>query len=580
MGNAQSSNVATAVANVANYVNESTTANSAQVNDTSSNVNFNHCSVILRGDFNIDEKADLAVTNNQISKAMQNADLTNNIQQQMMQEAASKVGFLGIGYANASNSASELTNATNSIVQDMTTSSTQFNITRLNVSCDDSFISGNNLNINLSSTANFLSQQTLDQSQTAKIVNDVSQSIKQKATATVEGITGILIAIILCVAVLIYSTGKVASSPGAKVAIGVGLSFLMAIVLAGMYLAKAPPLFEESQQCIMNSKVGKDANDTAQCINQKTGVVALAQPPLRYNYGLLPSNTSTPGGNLLQMSIAALSNAMQGGAGKGSGDNGGYRIDVMLGLQTKIDSYAPAAKIAGVSFNIPNPLMNPAGAQGTYYVIPIQYRQVQGSTGDYESGKCTPGILQPKANSPDTPTDCTGSCDPKSLTTGTDPTQGIANLNLSAWEDYINGTGAYPLSGAPAETSDMRKAFARFVLMNIASGSAVDMHLYIHDYELIQFLDTNNELVITRAKDAPDKGYRFTPDNPPNDWSNGLTAGGSISGPVGNWDTRSFKFQKFMRYFGIWVILLIFLFALYRLRKQPVAGGSGSGRKP
>jgi len=586
MGAAQSSNVASAVANVANYVNESTTANSAQVNDTSANVNFNNCSVILRGDFNVTEKADLAVTNNQITKAMQNADLTNNIQQQMMQEAASKVGFLGIGYANASNSASELTNATNSIVQDMTTSSTQFNITRLDFTCDNSFIQANNLNINLASTANFLSSQTLDQSQTAKIVNDVSQSIKQKATATVEGVSGILIAILLCIAVLIYSTGKVASSPGAKVAIGVGLSFLMAIVLAGMYLGKTPPLFEEPQQCIMNSKVGKDANDTSQCINLKTGTVTLAQPPLRYNYGLLPSNTSTPGGNLLQMSVAALSNAMQGGSGKGSGDNGGYRIDVMLGLQTKIDSYAGAAKIAGVSFNVPNPLMNPSGTPGTYYVIPIQYRQVSGSgTGDYESGKCTPGILQPKANSPDTPSDCTGSCDPKALTTGTDPTQGIANLNLGAWEDYINGTGAYPLSSAPAETTDMRKGFARFVLMNIASGSAVDMHLYIHDYELIQFLDTNNELVITRAKDSPDKGYRFTPDNPPNDWSNGTTTGGSISGPVGNWDTRSYKFQKFMRYFGIWIILAIFLFALYRLHKKPVAGiksggtAGGSGKR-
>jgi len=582
MGAAQSSNVASAVANVANYVNESTTANSSQVNNTSDNVNFSHCSVILKGDFNVTEKANLAVTNQQISKAVQNADLTNNIQQQMMQEAASKVGFLGIGYASASNSASELTNATNQIVQDMTTSSTQFNATDLTVTCDDSTIQANNLNINLDSTANFLSKQTLDQTQTAKIVNDVSQTIKQKATATVEGVTGILIAIILCIAVLIYSTGKVASSPGVKVAIGVGLAFLMAIVLTGMYLAKAPPLFGEAQECIADSKIGKDSNDnTSQCINQSSKSLALAQAPLRYNYGLLPTNKSTPGGNLVQMAIASVSNSLQGGLGKGSGDNGGYRIDVMQALDQQIQGYSAAATTAGVA-NIPNPLMNPGASATSFLLIPVQYRQISGDTSDTESAKCTPGILQTKVGSPDQPTKCSGSVDPKILTPTPTPSLGLANLNIDGWNDYVSGTGSYPLS-LPGETIDMRKAFARFVLVNITGGGAVDMHLYIHDYELIQYLDTNNNLVIVKAKDAPNKGYRFTPDNPSQDPANGIEGGGgTITGQVGVWNTRTYKFQKFMTKIGIWIILAIFVFGIgmlvWKARKGNSSGG-GSVRK-
>lgn len=574
MGAAQSNNVAQAVANVATYVDQSTTANSSQVNQTADNVNFQHCSVILSGNFNVTERATVSISNNQIVSAVQNANLQNNIQQQMLQEAASKVGFLGIGYASASNSASELTNVTNQVTNDMKAVATQYNSTSLSFTCDDSWIQANNLNIDLGSTSDFLSSQTLKQDQTAKIVNDVSQTVKQKATATVEGVSGILIAIILCIAVLIYSTGKAVSSPGAKTAITVGLSFLMSIVLAGMYLAKAPPLFAEPQECLLNSKIGKEANDDSECINTKPRTLAMAQPPLRYNYGILPGNASTTGGNLLQMSIGAVSNSMQGGIGQGSGDNGGYRIDVMQQFDTAIlPNLVSLAKIAGV-VPIPNPLMNPGAGPQQYLQIPVQYRQIKGDASDTESAKCTPMILEVVAGSPDLPTQCTGQTAPGTLSTTTIPKLGLANLNLQAWQDYVSGTGSYPLS-LPGETVDMRKGFARFALISVAGGGAVDLHLYVHDFELIQFNDDNGNPVTAQAKDAASKGYRFVPDAPYTDLATGIqSGGGSITGPVGVWNTRAYKFQGFMQKFGIWAILGMFIFALVKMHQKPVSGVS------
>ena len=86
MGAAQSSNVAEAVANVTNYVDQSTTANASQVNELSQEVDFSNCVVNLKGDMNINEKASLAVKSNQILSATQDANVSNDIQQQMLQE--------------------------------------------------------------------------------------------------------------------------------------------------------------------------------------------------------------------------------------------------------------------------------------------------------------------------------------------------------------------------------------------------------------------------------------------------------------------------------------------------------------
>ena len=181
MGAAESNNVSSAVTNVSNFVEQSTTANSDQVNEVKESVNLHNCTIKLRGDFNVNESAKLAVINNQIVQAHQNTNLNNNIQQQMLQQAVSKVGSLGIGYASASNAASEFVNNSNSIINAISGSASQYNSTNLSFDCDRSYIEANNLNINFNSSADFLSTQTLKNKQVNKIVNDVSPIYQTKS---------------------------------------------------------------------------------------------------------------------------------------------------------------------------------------------------------------------------------------------------------------------------------------------------------------------------------------------------------------------------------------------------------------
>jgi len=566
MGAAQSSNVATAVANVVNNVSQSTTANSSQVYNQSINTTFQNCSVILSGDFNVDQKADLCIQNDQIVSASQNTNLQNNIQQSMSQVAASTVGFLGVGYANANNAASTTANSSSSVTNDMKVSASQFSSNTFDFTCDDSTIQAHNLNININSTAKYLSTQTLKNDQVTKIVNDVTQTITQKATATVEGISGILIAIILCIAVLIYSTGKAASSPAMKTAITAIVGFVVTGTLIGMYLGKAPPLFSEPNECVKNSKMGIGSDPNVQCINISPRSIAVKQPPLRYNYGILPTDWSTSGGSLLLMSVGAIANTIQGGLGLGYGDNSGYRGDVWQKLDSILTQplYVQAANTAGVPM-IPNPLMVPQSG-GKYWQIPKEYRLAKGDNNDARAAKCTPQALQINESSIDQLSDCTGQVASKYLVDGqtTNLSSAIANVNIDAWIAYLSGgTGG-------ADTNDARAAFARFMLLKIATGNAADMHVYIKDFELVEFVDDTGAPQITQAKNAPSgQAHRFVPDNPWDDMRQGVSGSGTVTGEVGIWNTREYQFQQVFKKYLVWIVVALFVFAFYKLWKKP-----------
>lgn len=557
MGVASSKNTAEAVASVMNYVSQSTSANSAQVNQLSQNVNFVDCDVNLTGDLNVTERADLAVSNSQIIQAKQDANLKNNIQQQMLQQAVSTVGFLGIGYADAQNDASEFVNSTSTIIQDMNTSATQYNGTNQGFTCDRSHIDAKNININFSSSADFLSSQTLNQQQTAKIVNNISQSVSQKASATIQGISGLILIILLIIAIIVWAVMKPLSSGSGKIVIGLGASFLMAGLLVWMYLAKAPPFFSEPNTCINNSQMGIGSDPTINCINQKPQTLALGQPPLKYIYGITDTDNSVPKGNLVQIAIASVNSSIVGNT---SGPNGGYRVDVLDALENSINSYAPYASALGVP-NIPNPLTlyvspsHPLPA-GTYYQIPEEYIQ-NSSTGDTEAGKCTPATLSLAYNSSGSITSCSLTVDPdiQGLSITTAPALGLANLNRGDWSDYFSGSGKYPFSG-PNDTVDNRAFFARFVLCDIIGD--FDLHIFIKDNELIKYIDENNNVVIGMAKDHPNNTYRYHPYNPPKSWSSGISGGGSITGQVGVWNSRTYKFQNFMSNIGKWILMALF----------------------
>ena len=149
MGAVNTKNVSEAVSNVMNYVQQSTTADADAVSSIVNIINVSNCYIELKEDFDVQTSATVIQTANQVLVSTQNATVQNDIQQKMVQEATSKLGSLGIGYASATNQTSMLCNVTNQIVNDMRASIQQFSTIGNNFTCYNSTIKAKNLNISL-----------------------------------------------------------------------------------------------------------------------------------------------------------------------------------------------------------------------------------------------------------------------------------------------------------------------------------------------------------------------------------------------------------------------------------------------
>lgn len=581
MGASQSSNVATAVTNLSNFVSNSTDANDNQASNVVNRVNLENCTIKLSGDFNVSESANLFETNNQIVSSIQDANLNNNIQQQMLQQAQSKVGFLGIGYSSASNASHEMINATSQIVNDMNVSANQYSNVNQEFECDNSTIIADNINIGFYSNSDFLSSQTLNNSQTATVVNNVSQKVDQRATATVQGISMLMIGLLAILAVFIYAVQAPLSSGAGKVAVSVALVFVLVGLVSFMYIRQTSPFFAQPANCINNSAIGMGNDPNVSCINMTNQELELIYPPTKYIYGLTPSNSSVSGGNLVQMAIAQIS----GQSKSDSGPNGGYRVDTYNNLANVISKYLPYANQLGIP-NIPNPLYIPttSNAKTPYYAIPIEYMGGQGNNG--QGSLCTPGIAAVGSNSdPSDFTSCIKSTNksqgrpynPTAFAQTSDPSLAVANLNWSDWEDYILVQGKYPPTPGNNQEKDKRILFARFVLADIIGN--IDLHHWTEPYELVKFIRSDNTVVIDFAGDQngnpkyPNDTYFYKP-NSTQSWDDGMTGSGTIRGQVGVLNDRQYKFDSFMKRIGAWIILLIIIaifgYMYYKHKKEPV----------
>lgn len=573
MGSSHSSNVASAVANVSNMVQNSTTANQAQVQNINQKVILDNCSIKLAGDFNDASTATTLQKNNQIVSAIQDANVSNNIQQKMLQEAASTVGALGVGYATAHNASSELINATTSIIDAMQSASAQFSTTNQSFNCDNSTIIANNLNIDFATTSDFMSSQTLNNSQTADIVNNVSQTVDQKATATVEGLTAIIFMILLCIVAIVWILMKPLSTGAAKVAVGGILAVAVLALIAFMFIKQTPPFFQEASECINGSSQGCDG---AQCVDQSSNNINLKAPPTRYMYPILPAGSPSNIGNMIQIAIASASAT----DGNNNGDNGGYRADVMDKLESQITNLASYAQLLGIP-NIPNPLyLYPDGK--SMYAVPTQY-SLSTSTSDPQASICTPGILQIDNNSTFNLSNCGKPVNANLLTPTSTSSSAVANLNLPDWNDYLNLGGKYPptpgFTNSDKQTEQTTRAlFARFALSSIIGN--IDLHIYLYPSELVQYKDGGNTSVVSQASQAPqDAVYLFNITNSTFDptFINGLTSSGQLAGAVGKCSTNTYKFQKFMQGGGkiiTYIILALVFTFIFGSAVRSFTGGS------
>lgn len=308
MGGAFSSNVVNAIENVSNSIQTSSSGTSQQQNSCVLKIGIKHSTI--HGNLDIKNICNVIATSEQIISQMSTSNLKSTVAQNLLQQAQSVVGAAGIGYASANNAANALVNSYNAIINTVTAISNQ-NATSITIfSCKDCYIDGNVV-FGISNSTNFLSQQVLRQQAINDIVSNVTQTVSQSASATVQGLTGLIIALaILIVAigyVLFRPVGMVLSNKFIMVTI---ITIVLAAILLTLFLLQAPPFFNPPTLCTPTQTGVGSCSGQDQCINPTKQSVAITAPPLRYTYDIIGAGDPTRGQNtadfkpgLLQMTI-------------------------------------------------------------------------------------------------------------------------------------------------------------------------------------------------------------------------------------------------------------------------------------
>lgn len=532
MGAATSSNAVKAVSDVTNSVTNATTANANQVSKMKNSDVFSNCNVILSGDLTIDQTATLSQVSKQIASASSNTSFNNLISQTILQEASSTVGSMGVGYANASNSASVFANSSNTISNDLSVSANQFGDTSNSFLCSNSTIIAKNIGINQSISSDFLSDQTLKQDNTSKIVNDISQSVTQKASAKVEGLAGFLIALAVLIGVIGYSSVKVAASPMILIPV---LLIVIVSVGTGMFLRKTPPFFSDPSIC--NPSTLGTCSDS-NCGDLKENTIKITEAPLRYIYPISQNGYNNQNGNLLDICVISIGKQLDQ-----KPSNNGYTTKVMTQFNDKYKNKFEELRQKCKADPIPPLLYNPS-EQGVY-LIPDEYRT---DGGNPTSSICTPKHIQFSESSNNPINGCPLVTGQNYLNSGPDSQEGIANLNIKEWSSYLQKPN--------------NSQFARFLLLYIINKN-LDTSIYINENEIVGYVNSSGQRIYDIASNIPtNKKYKFSPINPIDNFNDGISKGGIVSGSFGVCQDNEYKVNKFMKNIGIYIILGILLFTI------------------
>lgn len=301
MGGAQSKNVANAVASVTNSVITDTVGDIDNISQNQISTVISNSQIILSGDLNIQNTAKNVYISHQVATQLQHSQIKNDISQKMMQEAISKVGALGVGYASAENCASMFASASNYVKDSLTATVGNFSSFTTQTIIDNSYIKANNLNITNLSSSNYVTDQTIENSQISDIDNKISQDISQKASATIQGLTGLLLALALLIGVCAYALSKPLNTNAVKTIISAVLVIGIIILLVWLMAIQAPPLFTKAVIVSPHVSPSQNGNCTADIINVKIQEISLNNPPLKYLYAIYTDDKNGTLGCLLTL---------------------------------------------------------------------------------------------------------------------------------------------------------------------------------------------------------------------------------------------------------------------------------------
>ncbi len=432
--------------------------------------------------------------------------------------------------------------STTDVVNTVKTEATQISNMSNNVTCTDSVIRAQNINITQGLDANFLSDQVAKSDNITKIANTISQVAQQKATAKVAVLAGFILALAVLVLACGYSFAKAATAGGiVKILVMCAVLLLMGIVLVVMYLYKAPPLFDDPPVCSPNFSYGTGSDKCTDCVEQKQQELSLEHTPMKYVFTLTekPRQDSGLTGSLLEMIVSAQTSPddmkiNQGYTAANADTINGRVQDLYNGLPDSIrnaigKSPPPDILIPSQSNDNNNP----------YYQIPQEYRPAEGS--------CTPASIQinSTADAPDNYSKCPTQVS-STVDKTADKTKAIASLNVDGWKNYLPG----------------KPQFKRFFLLRLLESDKIKFDLTTYEdkdgNEPVVYMDGKDEKVAL-ASEVKDKVAIYRNHSDPNPSAGGKSGSGTVKGVFGICNNQEYKLHKFGRRVGIWIVLALVL---------------------
>ena len=466
MGVSASKNQAKEIANIVNDISQDTNTNQANIQSNWNDQIFKDCS-ITADSFSSHQSATNYIKAKQLSEALSNSHVVNNIAQKLAQEAKSSVGFLGIGFASASNAASTEANSTNIIKDSMNTTLNNISNVSNNFVCQNSTLNIKGpINIDQSGFSTIMSDQAVKNTQIIDLSNSLTQDISQKASATVQGAVGFILALALLIGVLGYSLSKPLNSAGGKIVVSGGLAVGILILFAWLYSVNAPPLFTKPEVVFPYAFSGQNGT----CKNDKKVVeiqsrkVVLDKPPLKYLYNVAVEPDSTPFASLLTLVIANR-------VGKTPASNNGYNAFTAQSINANFKTFVERSPWWALR---PNGTAFPDLMKVCYVLIPSTSGTNQV---DYVH---SPGSLVFS-------TTCNGN--PDDIADDTPLENILALPNNEGFQAYC--------------ANQENASFARFVF---CEAFGFNNNYYVKDSEVVSYVDDNGNVQYGRAADLVKQG--------------------------------------------------------------------------
>lgn len=500
----KSTNISGSVANVTNQIMNKTLVSTNNDNISDQFIKIN-CGVNAGGDFNATQAASVMVQADQMSKAMSQNTMKNDVAQKLMQEATSisEGGFLS--HTQATNRSSQVVNVSNAIVDSMTQAIRTVNNQHQTFECGEggSIIAGGDVNISNIVTVGGISTQVGEHVQDAMIDNKVSQTTEQTAKAVSKGPLVVLILCVTLVAVLklVVEFHKPPASEQKKMSYWTIFNVLLSLVFIAVcvyiiiaaYTVKYPfgdvqaearfPTYSPFTEC------SEDSFD-----NRIETVGGYIDTPFRYKHAILPSDG--PKNNLMMMVVGNVADALEDNVQL---YNNGYNVATLNAIAEHRSNFScDLYKLANCAdattgqrsptssywINITNSFesMPPVLYEPNQCVeIPVEYIADE----DYPSGLPELGTETPKTLE----SEMMSGMAVQLCSEDTEAKYKIAYLNEDAWESWLKNSS----NSVEKERRQMIGRMFLCYLMNngmtsVSEPLLIDLSVYIRNDELIYYL--------------------------------------------------------------------------------------------